>query len=468
MSEGTYGDAFGQSEEVRWRLHAEVTRPRYCARGFRMRARRTTAVLVSLAVTAGAFALTASPASTQASAASQPFPRVDQPGISDNEIRVGGVVSKTNPLGGDYASTFDGVKAYFAMVNSSKAKGIYGRRLRLTSERDDQVGMNRQEVQALLSEDDVFAVLPVAVLLFSGADLLAGAGVPTFGWNVNAEWGSEQAPGAPNLFGEKGSYLCFTCPSQPVPWFAKQVKAKKVGVLAYQSPQSADCAQGIQASFNNYPSATIEFLDTSLSFGVSDLSTDVSRMKDAVVDLVISCMDTNGTLTLAKEMKKQGLDAIQYLSNAYNHELVEQNAPFFEGSYVSTFFTPFEVKPKPAGLKDFQRWMKRGGFEQNENSLTGWINADLFYRGLKAAGPEFTREKVVDSINSMTDYTADGLLAGIDWTTAHSQNPAQGCGVLSKIEDGRFAPSFGEPGKPFICLQANPLPVTLQSKPTRK
>ncbi len=433
-----------------------------------MRCSRLISVLVSVGVTAGAAAAAAVPGGADATAPRQPFPRVDQPGVTDSEIRVGGVASKTNPLGGDYASAFEGVKAYFNMVNSSKAKGIYGRKLRLTSERDDQVGMNRQEVQALVSEDDVFAVLPVAALLFTGADLLGQAGVPTFGWNINAEWGSDQAPGPPNLFGEKGSYLCFTCPGQPFPWLAKQVKAKKVGLLSYQSPQSADCSKGIQASFDKYPSAKIDFLDTSLSFGVNDLSTDVSRMKDQGVDMVMTCMDNNGTLTLAKEMKKQGLDAIQYLPNVYNHEFIKENAPFFEGSYTATVFAPLEVKQKPIGLKQFQRWMKRDGFEPNENSLTGWINADLFYRGLKAAGPDFTRQKVVDAINSMTNYTADGLLAGIDWTTAHKQDPPQGCSVVSKIKNGRFVPTFGEPGKPFRCLQANPLPDTLQSKPAFK
>jgi len=426
---------------------------------------RTLAVLSSLTATAVVPVLSASPGSAKPGAPQQPFPKVDQPGVTDEEIHVGGVVSKTNPLGGNYASAFDGVKAYFDMVNASKDKGVYGRKLRLTSRRDDQVAMNRQEVQALLSEDDVFAVLPVAVLLFTGADLLGQAGVPTFGWNVNPEWGSEHAAGPPNLFGEKGSYLCFTCPGQPVPWLAKQLKAKKVGVVAYQSPQSADCAKGVEVSFDKNPSADIAFVDTSLSFGVNDLSTDVSRMKDEKIDLVVSCMETNGTLTLAKEMKKQGLDAPQYLSS-YDHEFIEKNAPFFEGSYTATFFTPFEVKPKPAGLKQFERWMKRSGLAQNENSLAGWMNADLFVRGLQAAGPEFTRQKVVDAINTMTDYTAGGLVAGIDWTTAHRQDPPAGCAVVSKIERGRFVPTFGEPGRPFRCLQANPLPDTLQSKPT--
>jgi hypothetical protein len=432
-----------------------------------MRGRRAMAGLASLVIAAGLLAAVV-PVSAGADTPSQQFPPVNEPGVTSTQINVGGVVAKTNPLGGDYAAAFNGVQAYFNMVNASKDKGIYGRKLNLSSKRDDQVGMNRQEVQGLISEDNVFAVLPVATLLFTGADLLGQSGIPTFGWNINAEWGSEQAAGPPNLFGEKGSFLCFTCPSQTLPWLAQKLHKKKLGVLAYQVPQSADCAKGVQATFDKFPSAKIEFIDTSLAFGVTDLSNDVSQMKDKGVDMVTTCMDNNGTLTLAKEMKKQGLNANQYLPNAYNQKFISENAPFFQGSYALTFFTPFEVKQKPQGLKDFQKWMKKGGFEQNENAMAGWINADQFVTGLKEAGPDFTRQKIVDAINAEKNFTANGLLAGTDWSIAHQADQPQGCTVLSKIDNGKFVPSFGQPGKPFVCFQLNPLPAKLQSQPTLK
>jgi branched-chain amino acid transport system substrate-binding protein len=426
------------------------------------------AVLVSVGVTAGVLAAAIVPGSAGASAPRQPFPKVDQPGVTDTEIDVGGVTSKTNPLGGTYADAFAGAKAYFEMVNSSKNKGIYGRKLKLTSERDDQLGSNTQEVQGLISNDNVFAVLPVDVLLFTGGPLLSQSGIPTFGWNINAEWGSETAPGAPNMFGEKGSFLCFTCATQTAPWLAKQLHKTKVAVLAYTVDQSADCLKGVQASFDKYPSAKVVFADSSLSFGVTDLSSDVSQMKDKGVNFVMTCMDNNGVLTLAKEMKKQGLNAPQYLPNAYDQEFMKTNGQFFEGSYVLTFFTPFQVKNQPQGLKDFLKWSKKTGGPQTENALAGWANADLLYQGLKAAGPDFTRQKVVDAINQMTSYTAGGIYAPIDWTTAHKQDPAEGCGILSKIHNGTFVPSFGTADKPFTCFQLNPLPDKLQSKPTLK
>jgi len=403
--------------------------------------RRLVALLVAVGLISGAGVLTA--------AAQEEFPPVDQPGVTDSEIKVGGVTSTTNPIGGEYASSYDGVEAYFDYINSKG--GVYGRDLVLDAKRDDQLANNQSEVRGLISQDGVFAVLPVAVLLFTGADLLEEAGVPTFGWNINEEWGSENnTPGPANLFGEKGSFLCFTCAAPGVPWLAKKIGAKNVGVLAYNVPQSAACADGLQASFEKFPTADLAFLDTSLTFGVADLSAQVAQMVEEDVDLVTSCMDANGVLTLAREMKKQGLEATQYLPNAYNHEFIEENAQFFEGSYVITFFAPFETKPQPKGLKLYEKWIKKSGGDRNENSLAGWINADLFVTGLLAAGPDFTQQKVIDAINAITDYDAKGLLAGIDWTTAHEDDPD--CTALSKIVDGKFKPVFGKPGKPFTCI----------------
>ena len=110
---------------------------------------------------------------------------VTAPGVTDSEIHVGSITSKTNPIGGDNGLLNDGINAYFDVVNSNG--GVWGRQLKLTSERDDNTVSNLNETQAMLAQDNVYAVFE-AVELFSGAKLLAKAGIPTFGWNINAEW----------------------------------------------------------------------------------------------------------------------------------------------------------------------------------------------------------------------------------------------------------------------------------------
>ncbi|MGH9111284.1 MAG: ABC transporter substrate-binding protein [Acidimicrobiales bacterium] len=378
---------------------------------------------------------------------------VDAPGVTATRIRVGGVASVTNPLGLNPDQQFDGVDAYFQMVN--EAGGVHGRELELVARHDDQLANNDAAVQQLLTQDDVFAVLPVATVLFTGADELVDAGVPTFGWTINPEWeGSAEEP-RENLFGQNGSYICFDC-SQPIaPYLADQIDTGAVGVLAYNVPESSDCATGVERSFEQHAapgSAAVVFSDSSLSFGIADLSVQVSQMKDAGVDLVMTCMDLQGVVTLAKEMKRQSLEAVQLLFNGYDQEVLTEFGDLFQGSYVLTFFSPFEVEDPPEGLETYLEWMDRSGAPTTENTMNGWLSAALFVEGLRQAGPDFSRQGVIDAINQMTDWDADGLLAGVDWTTAHTEPTQPVCIALSRIDGEEFVPSFGEPGKPFVCL----------------
>src|SRR5262245_42040946 len=106
----------------------------------------------------------------------------DRPGVTDTEIKVGGVASVTNPLGGTYADAFDGAAAYFDQVN--KAGGVHNRQIKLEAQRDDnaQASRNKSETRALVESDGVFAVVPVATISFAGAKYLVDNKIPTFGW----------------------------------------------------------------------------------------------------------------------------------------------------------------------------------------------------------------------------------------------------------------------------------------------
>jgi len=382
-------------------------------------------------------------------------------GVTDTEIRVGGVASVTNILKGKYGDAFAGVKAYFDNVNSTG--GIYGRKLVLVSERDDKMVSNKSEIEALISSDNVFAIMPVASLLFSGADSAVSSNVPTFGWTINPEWEGNAANPKKNLFGQTGSFLCFDCDSPFLPWLAKDTGSKKIGVIAYSVPQSSLCADGVKKSFDVYGAgaggATIGFVDQAISYGTTDFSVQVSKMKDAGVDLITTCMDTAAVVALAKETKKQGMAVKQYLPNGYDHEFVDEFGDLFEGSFVRTDFPQWELPAdsQPAGLKEYLAAVDKAGIEPSENSLSAWMNADLLVTGLRAVGPNFDRQKLIDAINSMTNYKANGLAKGVNWTKAHSErgDPAESCSFLSVITGSAFSPNYSEPGKPFFCVNGS-------------
>jgi len=415
--------------------------------GSRVGVRRWTALLIGVSLLAAAAA--------SAAGAAQTFPSVNQPGVSATEIHVGGVVTVTNnPTGVSYGPAFDGVAAYFAYINKTEG-GVYGRKLVLSSKRDDQLGKSREQAQALVSEDNVFAALPEATSLFSGAKVYQDAGIPLFGWDINAEFGSEHnKPGPPNFFGAQGSYICFTCANAGINQFVPlKLGLKSVGILAYNVPQSTDCALGAKNTFNKFKTAKVAFDDESLTYGSPDFSAQVSQMVSAKVDFIIACIDFNGIINLRKEMLRQGLKAAMVLPNAYEHKTIKENQQFLNGLYVATLFAPLETKPTPPAVKLFETWMKRTGGNATENAIVGWINADEFVTALKAAGPNFTRQKVIDAMNKITNYTANGFVPPIDWTKAHDHK--QDCTALMKIVNGTFKPVFTKPGKPFLCFAAN-------------
>lgn len=386
------------------------------------------------------------------------YPPVTAPGVTATEIRVGGIASVTNPLGGSYASAFDGAEAYFDLINESG--GIYGRQLVLAEKKDDSAVNNKAAANELIN-GDVFAVLPVATLLFTGADDLVAANMPTFGWTINPEWSGDATNPKANLFGQTGSYLGLGEPVASYPYLAKELGVHKVGVLAYGVPQSAQCADGVKASFEKWgdgADAEVVYFDNSLAYGDKNLSVQVGKMKDAGVDFVTTCMDTNGVVTLATEMDKQGLDARQYLPNGYDHTFVEQYGDLFEGSVVRTDFVPFEVtEQQPKGLSDFLTWMEKNGKTPSENAVAGWMNAALFVDGLKAAGPDFDRQKVIDAINAMTAWTGDGIAYRVDWTRQHTGSAEDEvfCQAFVTIEGSEFVTNFGEAGKPFTCVDGS-------------
>ena len=91
-----------------------------------------------------------------------------------------------------------------------------------------------------------------------------------------------------------------------------------------------------------------------------------------------------------------------------------------------TQVAPIETSPKFPTLKDYVKWMDKPGANKTENAEIGWVNAAQLVTGLKAAGADFTRQKVVDAINQEASFDANGMLGPLDWTTQHTDaQPAE-------------------------------------------
>jgi Periplasmic binding protein len=380
------------------------------------------------------------------------------PGVTDDEIRFSVIgTGASNPLGTCILDCYAaGVEAYFAWRNSEG--GIYGRELVLSQSLDDELANNQPRALEVISAEDTFANFN-ATLNPAGWANLQEAGVPTYVWGIH---GNEMA-GRDHIFGHiQGP--CSECTGRGIPWVMEQAGATKLATLGYGITETSRlCAHGSADSLELYGSevgAEVVYTKDDLAYGLPNgIAPEVTAMREAGVDFIATCIDLNGMKTLAQELQRQGMDdVVLYHPNTYNHQFVEENAALFEGDYVTVQFLPFEADAEGTQLEQFQEWIEETDGEVAEQTMVGWINADLAFQGLLAAGPEFDRESVVAATNQMTEYDAGGLINPIDWTRQHagvvdgdpSTDYAQECFPVVQIVDGAFE-TVAPPDEPWLC-----------------
>jgi len=90
-----------------------------------------------------------------------------------------------------------------------------------------------------------------------------------------------------------------------------------------------------------------------------------------------------------------------------------------------------------------------------EAALAGWTNADLFVTGLHAIGRDVSRSRLVAAINRLTSFTADGILAPVDWRTGH-QAVTGPTNSFVVVHAGRFVPVYDTAPSVFSCYPVPP------------
>ncbi|MBS1847598.1 MAG: ABC transporter substrate-binding protein [Actinobacteria bacterium] len=384
------------------------------------------------------------------------------PGVTDDTISYTIVGTKSNnPLGicilDCYAA---GVKAYFAWRNSQG--GIYGRKLTVGDVVDDQLGQNQQDALAIVSGNKAFGTMQASLLPQGWGDL-DKAGVPTYGWGVDAGAAANRMSVFPSTV-----LQCIDCTRRTLPYAAMKMGAKKAGVLGYSTSQTSKvCADSDADSFKLYAKNTgvqLAFLKDDLPYGLPNgLGPEVTAMKKAGVDFIATCFDLNAMKTLAQELKRQGMDhVVLFHSDSYDQAAVAATDGLFDGGLVQVQFRPLEAEAGKSTLNEFKTWIAKENAQPTELAMTGWINASVAYEGLLAAGPQFDRAKVIAATNAMTHDSAGGLVAPINWTTAHKTytNATRAgvqdseCSTVVKVVDGKFE-MFGSAAKPWFCWNNN-------------
>ncbi len=353
------------------------------------------------------------------------------PGVTSNSITVGTISTQTGTLASNFSSLIYGERAYYDYINASG--GVNGRKINYKYALDD--GGNpttfNQLANTLINQDHVFAITGVATAFFS-PNLFVESGIPTYGYNVTGNW----AP-APNLFAATGSVQYYPAAAPQVAYVARKTqKSPSIAFIAYGvAASSASC----QAEQNDLTAAgyKVSYSDLKVNYPGSTVATDVQRMKQAGSNMVVSCMDVQGNVTMARAIKQYGLNMTQLWFSGNDQSTLNTNQSLMQGVYFDIAHVPFTAPTSTyPGLKLYFAQMKKyePAYATDEIALQGWESAALFVQGVKMAGSNLTQANVINEDNSLTAFTSGGLESPVNWKDAgHTGHAPPYCLAYIKV-----------------------------------
>jgi branched-chain amino acid transport system substrate-binding protein len=371
--------------------------------------------------------------------------------VTPTSITVGTISTQTGTLASNFSSMIYGERAYYNYINAQG--GVNGRKIDYKYALDD--GGNpttfNQLANTLINQDHVFAVTGVATAFFS-PNLFVESGIPTYGYNVTGNW----VP-ALNLFAAGGSVQYYPAGAPQYAYVMRRTHSSSLAFIAYGVAASSAACQSAENAMQS-AGYTVSYSDLKVNYPGTTVATDVQRMKQAGSNMIISCMDVQGNINMARAISQYGVKMTQLWLSGDDQSTLDQNKSLMQNVYFYTAHVPFTAPTSLyPGLKVYLAQMRKyePAYAQDELAIQGWESAALFVQGVKAAGNNLTFANVVKADNSLTAFTADGLTAPVNWAHAgHSGNAPPYCGAVIKVSGSKYEPALNKGQNVFNCFQS--------------
>ncbi|MFC9977326.1 ABC transporter substrate-binding protein [Spirillospora sp. NPDC127200] len=365
-------------------------------------------------------------------------------GVTDQAVKVGGVLTETSATGYSTGGAELGARARFERANAEG--GVHGRKIEFIGAEDDGMTPDKGAAAAkkLVQREKVFALLPVSAPQFGGAEFLEQQKVPWFGWATGPFWCGKQS-----AFGFNGCLA--PKPGQGTQtWWGNQVAAQLGGAedrtAWIQATDSTASKYGIQTIGKSFTAAGFSLAGTSAALPAQappqDWSPYVNKiMKSAggkAPDVVVSVM-AGGKFNsgLYAALKKAGYKGLITDATSYDPKVLAdpQTRQALDGVYAAPQFEPYEsTAPEVAQMKADLR--KTGGASAvlDQHAATGYWSAEVFLKMLEKAGEDLTRDSFFKAAEGFS-YEHKGF-GRIQYPAAKTE--PNGCGALVRLQGDKF------------------------------
>lgn len=354
-------------------------------------------------------------------------------GVTDTSIKVGGL--SYDVFFGDAKI---GVEARIKKANDED--GVNGRKIEFVGAEDDgnDASKSKDIVTALVEKDEVFALLPVMSGGFGAGDYIQEHNVPTFGWGVNPAFCEGDV-----AFGITG---CVTNPSLEVGSNALGTALKEMfdgkadKTIAFLGEDN-DAGQGglvlLKASVADV-GFDVVYAEASLPAppqqpgDVSPFVKDLMSSADGSAPDIIYLQATLSGTSIAAALQEAGYEGM-IITPSYSPLLLGVKG--YDGVYINTQLGMDPSIEANAEMMEAVHAVDEKA-EMSLSLIAGWYSADMFIKGLEAAGEDLTVESFLAAMNDGFTYSVPDVLGESTWPENHTK-PVP-CSVLTKVENGEF------------------------------
>jgi len=332
------------------------------------------------------------------------------PGVTADKIRIGSFGALTGP-GYLYGKLpMNGIEAVFDDVNANG--GIHGRKLELVRE-DDRCDPAAAigAVKKLVSEDNVFALIGggCSNATFAAREALEQAKIPLV--VMASVHDGITTPLSPTIF---SSALTSTLESQAQLQFALDQKAKRIAVISMRDAWGRARYLPLMEAFK--AKGITPVADEEMAPDANDATAQVLRLKAANADAVLIVLYPKPAAIFMRDAQKLGFKPLAVGQSGIGDPAAFEEQVGVPGA-TAQFRTISMVRytPEDPAVDKWRKLVetKFPGDRLSVFNLFGVGAAQVMVEGLKRAGKDPTREKLVEALNSLTDVKTDVYGGGI-------------------------------------------------------
>jgi len=391
----------------------------------------------------------------------------DTTGVTDTEIKIGTLLPLSQTAAAAWGVPISkGMQAYYDYINDQG--GIYGRKITLIIGDNQYNGPVASEaVHKLVEQDKIFALQGSLGTAAHGAiwKYLEENGVPDMLiLTGNAKW---TVPASRNRFGFLVDYI--TEGRILGKYIAENFDGKKLGIIAQNDDFGKEGERGLKTGLEDQ-NAKMEIVVEYYDETQNDVTAQVQRLKNANVDVIgfygmplqaASLFKTaRETLSWDVPVVITGVDAVEVVARLAGYDNIE--------GAVSVVFAHQAFETDNPGIAKHHEIMAKYAPEVTVDNLTllGAFIGEYIVHILKQAGPDLTRESLLDAAESMCEFQCSACMVPSTMSPTDHRPIEVEVYLRATVDRSTDPPTFRwEPfGEPFgfesteDCVQPTPPP----------